>query len=249
MSAWRSVPLVALLLATGAADASSLQFRGYAYDLESHRHVYTELHHQHIAGERWLGGTIEYYAPDGTRLGRKTLDFSRDPYVPVFRLTLAARGGYWDGIEAVTDTRIDMIRKDREGGARTMSAEHSPRTVADAGLHVFIRDHFTELLSGRTVPFRFAVAGNLDTYKFRARRIGESTFEGRPAVRLRIEPASLLRWVVPPLELTYEPEQRKLVEYRGISDIRDPASGSAYHVRILYPSTPPPDVPALVVPP
>jgi len=53
-------------------------------------------------------------------------------------------------------------------------------------------------------------------------------------VRFRVEPDSLLRWMVDPLELTYEPAQRKLVEYHGVSNLHDPATGKAYNVRIIY---------------
>ena len=82
-------------------------------------------------------------------------------------------------------------------------------------------------------------------YRFRAQRIGAARFEGRPAVLIRVEPDSLLRWLVPSLELTYEPDERKLVEYHGVSNLHDPATGKAYNVRIIYPSKPPADAPPI----
>lgn len=245
---------LAFLLAAGPAVAASapasaettLKFRGYAYDLSSNRFLYTELHEQQVAGDRWLGGTIDYVAADGRPLGHKSLDFRQDPYVPVYRLDLTADGGYMESITAVTALSIDMAKRARAGAdVQHRVVSRTPRVAADSGFHVLIREHFGELLAGQPLNFIFAVAGNLDTYKFRARRLPDTTFEGKPAVRFRVEPDSLLRWLVDPLELTYETGQRKLLEYRGVSNVHDPATGKAYNARIIYPSQPPADAPPL----
>jgi hypothetical protein len=240
--------IAALAVPCSAADAGAktLKFRGYAYDLASNRFLYTEVHEQHIVDQRWLGGSIAYFAPDGSELGRKSMDFRHDPFVPLYQLDLKTRGGYMESIVALTSDRIEMAKQ--AYGARSIeraSIRRPAAVAADSGFHAYVREHFAELLAGGAVPFTFAVAGNLDAYKFRARRIADTTFEGRPAVRFRVEPDSLLRWLVDPLELTYEVEQRKLLEYRGISNIHDPATGKAYNARIIYPSTPPADAPAL----
>ena len=244
----RCAALLGALLAVPAlaGDERTLKFRGYAYDLSSNRFLYTELHEQQVVGDRWLGGSIVYVAPDGSELGRKTMDFRQDPYVPLYRLELKARGGYMESIVALTPERIEMAKREYGApGIKRASVRRADPVAADSGFHVFLRDRFAQLLEGGDVNFIFAVAGNLDAYKFRARRLPDTTFEGRPAVRFRVEPGSLLRWLVDPLELTYEVEQRKLLEYRGISNIHDPATGKAYNARIIYPSKPPADAPAL----
>lgn len=239
---------LALTAAGAAAGEETLKFRGYAYDLASNRFLYTELHQQRIIDQRWLGGSIVYVAPDGSEIGRKSLDFSQDPYIPLYRLDLKPRGGYMEGITGLSADRIEMAKQGY--GARKVehaSVKRPPNVAADSGFHVYIREHFDQLMSGQPVNFVFAVAGNLDAYKFRARRLADTTFEGKPAVRFRVEPDSLLRWLVDPLELTYETGQRKLLEYRGVSNLHDPATGKAYNARIVYPSSPPadaPDVPA-----
>ena len=134
------------LAGAAAAAPSTHTFRGYAYDLASGAFLYTEVHRQVIEGDRWIGGTIDYYAPDGARMGHKTLDFSKDPYVPVYRLDLAAAGGYMEGIAAV---EADRIRMQKEGyGSDTVRAASVPRRgalVADSGFHSFLRDRFPEI--------------------------------------------------------------------------------------------------------
>jgi hypothetical protein len=243
--------LVALLLGmtlgvAAAEPGDTHTFRGYAYDLASGKFLYTEVHRQTIAGVRWTGGTIDYYAPDGERLGHKTLDFSQDPYVPLFQLDLTSAGGYMEGIAALSADRIEL-RKKGYGGAevRTASVRRRGAMVADSGFHSFLRDRFADLLDGQTVDFTFVVAGELGTFRFRARRIEDRDFEGRPAVQFKVDPSTLLRLLADPLYILYEPKERRMLEYRGISNIHDPKTRKAYTVRIVYPSAPPKDAPPL----
>jgi len=243
--------LAALALTLVAASQAATTpgthtFRGYAYDLDSGKFLYTEVHRQVIDGDRWVGGTIDYYAADGSRIGHKVLDFSSDPYVPVYRLELAPGGGYVEGITGLTADRIEMEKKGYGASEmRTAAVKRKGAMAADSGFHSFLRDHFADLLAGKTVDFTFVVAGNLDSYKFRARRIEDRTFEGAPAVQLKVEPSTWLRLLADPLFILYEPQQRRMLEYRGISNLHDPRTHKAYTVRIVYPSSPPPDAPAL----
>lgn len=247
MRGMRFLPLVAALAAAPVlAQDGTHTFRGYAYDLDSGKFLYTEVHKQVIDGRRWLGGTIDYYAPDGSRIGHKALDFSHDPYVPVYRLDLATGGGYMEGITRVSAERIDMQKKGY-GSDRVRKASLPRRgtMVADSGFHSFLRDRFDDLLAGKTVEFTFAVSGELDSFRFRARRIEDRAFEGRPAVQLKVEPSTWLRLLADPLYVLYDPAQRRLLEYRGISNLHDPKTRKAWNARIVYPSVPPKDAPAL----
>ena len=239
--------LLALAWCAGAAAAPTTHtFRGYAYDLDNGKFLYTEVHRQAIEGDRWLGGTIDYYAPDGSRIGHKTLDFSQDPYVPVYQLDLTTAGGYMEGIAALTPDRIEMKKKGYGSTAvRKAAVARRGAMVADSGFHSFLRDRFPDLLAGKTVEFNFAVSGELDSFRFRARRIADGAFEGKPAVQFKVEPSTWLRLLAAPLFILYDPEQRRLLEYRGISNLHDPRTREAYNVRIVYPSVPPADAPAL----
>lgn len=239
-------PLLLLFSLPCRAEPGTLRFLGYAYDLETGAYLYTEVHEQKIENERWRGGSIVYLAPNGSEVGRKSLDFSRDPFVPLYRLDLKPGGGYMEGITEVTSQRIVMVKQGYgETQPRAASVVRPNPVVADSGFHSFLRERFPELAAGKTVSFHFAVAGSLDVFKFRAKRIKDGRFEGQPVVRLRVEPDSLLRWLVDPLEVSYEPTQRRLLEYRGVSNLHDPATGKAYNVRIVYPSTRPADAPPL----
>jgi hypothetical protein len=235
------MPAVMLFACAVQAEPRTTRMYGYAYDLASGRYIYTEVHKQLLDGARWVGGTIRYFAPDGTQIGVKTLDFSADPYVPVYRFELPAQG-YEEGITAVTAADV-LMEKLSDGRHRTGREPHVPGMAADSGFHNLLVDHLDALAAGRPLKFLFGVAGQLNSYHFRAVRLATLQYDGRPAVRLRIEPDSLLRLVVDPLVIVYDTQARRLLEYRGVSNVHDPATGKAYNARIVYPLNPPPDAP------
>jgi hypothetical protein len=232
--------LLAIPAMASAVDAVTARFYGYAYDLDSGQYLYTEVHEQKLLGGRWLGGTIRYFSPDGRELGAKTLDFAANPFVPVYDYRLPALH-YHEAITGVGE-QIAML-KSRGDETRTATVDNTPPIAADSGFHSFLRAHFQELLDGKTVAFTFVAAGNLDSYKFRARRIEDTMFEGHEAVQFKVEANSLLRLVAPELYLTYDPGQRRLLEYRGPSNVIDPKTDEVYKTRIVYPSQTPADAP------
>lgn len=229
---------------TTHAQPEILKFHGYADEPSSGRHLYTEVHDHRVENGHWLGGTIRYYAPDATLLGGKSLDFSRDPCVPSVRFELRANACF-EAITHVADAVTLQKRRSRHDELREKTVAHALPTCADAGFHALLRAHFDELMAGKAFDFRFAVAGNLDSYKFRAQRDADTRIEGRPAVRFRVGPDSMLRWFVDPLLVTCDPQTRRLLEYRGVGNVPDPASGKPHVVRVAYYSKPPEDVPTL----
>ena len=234
------------LLTSTRVPAEVERFYGYAYDLASGRYLYTEVHEQHRENGRWRSGSIRSYAADGRLIASKTLDFSAHPYIPVYRFELPAERY----VEAITRVDADGVRLEKQVYGKRSSRLLRPDadTAADSGFHSYLVDHLEELQAGETLALRFIVAGQLDVYRFRARRIAEIPFDGQPALRIRVEADSLLRLVAPALELVYQPQSGKLLEYRGISNVHDPASGKAYNARIVFPGQPPPDAPKALPP-
>jgi hypothetical protein len=240
----RCTLLLALLLAAGAvrAEPQTLRFYGYAYDLQSGKYLYTEVYREEVDGDQWVSGHTSYYAPDGSRLGEKTLSFASDRYVPIYTLDLPS-SGYSEGITTIGPDGLHLFKQTREKGRQSGVVAKLDPIVADSGFHAYLYDHMAELVAGKTLKFRFAAAGQLDSYSFRARKTGDLSFDGRAAIRLKIDPDSLLRFLVEPLILTYDPQTRQLLEYRGITNVVNPATGKPYNARIDYYSKPPDDAP------
>lgn len=242
--------LLLLCLSTHAwADSKRLErFYGYAYDLESGEYLYTEVHAQIIDTDHWYSGTIDYFAPDGMKIAHKTLSFNNSASIPVFRFE-DFRSGYIEGIGAVGKDSISLFKRSQhESRMQNETVERSDPMAGDSGFHMLIYNNFESLMQGDMLSFRLAVPGRLTAYQFRIRKTGDEPLNGKPAVQLIVEPDSLLRWLVDPLNLTYDPKTRKLLEYRGISNLPNPATHKNYVARIIYPDHKPEGAPAKLPP-
>lgn len=239
----RLILLAFALCATAArADDDVVRFHGYAYHLDSGRHAFTEVFEPRLADGRWTGnGVVSYYLPDGRELGRKTLDFGTDDFVPLYRLEL--KHGYAEAITAIGDA----IEMSRTTAARTerQSVKKDVLTAADAGLPRLLRAHLPQLARGETVKFQVVAPIRLAAYRFRATRTDETTFEGKPALRVQVDMDSMLKLFAGPLLFTFDPETEKLLEFRGSTNVLDPATGAPFKVRIAYFSKPPARAPVL----
>ncbi|HET8880935.1 MAG TPA: hypothetical protein VFM56_02060, partial [Solimonas sp.] len=153
------VAAVALLFAAMAGAAERIEsFNGYAFDLDSGRFLYTERHRQRYDGDRWLGGEIRYVDTQGREFARKTLDFSANPDVPVYRLELPG-DGYLEGIAALGGGEAELFKRTRRGEPlRKKRVELDGVVAADAGFNSLLLDHLDALLRGETLAFRFIAA-------------------------------------------------------------------------------------------
>lgn len=237
------VALLALLCAAAgqAEQTELLRFYGYAYDLDHAHYLYTEVHEQRVVDGCWVSGLIRYHRPDGSLITAKALDFSHNPYIPLYHYS-QPDARYAEGIPALDASGLTLSRTVR-GRERSKVLNWEAGMAADSGFHALLVDRFDQLLAGQTFSFPFAMASELAIFRLRAVPEQRIDYQGQPALRLRVEADSLLRLMAPSLQLVYRTADRKLLEYRGVSNLHDPDSGRAYNVRLLYPDQPPADAP------
>ncbi len=181
-------------------------------------YLYTEVYDVEIEGGHWMHGGTRYFAPDGHKIGEKHVDFSADPYIPVYRLELP-EVQYDEGISKVSDDHIEIYKDSPR--ARPQERQHSsgkshwpPRPrVSQPDLSPII----DELVAGKTLSFRLVVAGKLDAIQFRARaRLDERRVRRQagdpPQHRARLR---CFDSAIDPLILTYDPQTKRLLDYRG----------------------------------
>ena len=242
------VSMMLLAIATEAfAETETQRFYGYAYDAKSGRYLYTEVYEVRVDAGRWLSGTTRYVAPDGMAMGERKFSFAQDRFIPIYSLELVA-DDYREGITKVEAGGIEAYKASKDKGRQNATLARVSAMAADCGSQAFLIDHFDAIASGKSVAFTLAVAGQLDSYKFLAKKSGEVEFEGKRAMRIRIEPDSMLRFLVSPLELTYDPETKRLLEYVGVANVHDPATHKAYTARIAFYSKRPGDAPKSLPP-
>jgi len=197
-----------LALASGELD---LYVVGDAFDDTGNILLYREMHR--CDGPR-TQCVIDYLDPAEAPLARKELDYSNSPHAPDVEL----------------ENLLAQITRSASGAAA------ESELVVDAGFDNYVRTRWYDLDSGSAISFPFLVLGRDDPLAMRAVRSEKSCAD--EALCLEVAPeAWFLRLLVPPIELTYERETRRLLRYRGIGNLRD-AQGNSRQVDIRYRYTP-----------
>jgi hypothetical protein len=198
--------LAAVLLPT-PLPAAAQSVVGEAYSMDGSELQYREVHSCTSAGEQCL---VEYRYPEGELFARKHINYSDSQQSPSLR---------------IEDLRVgETVLVDKEFG---------DEVVVDAGFDHYVRLRWTELAGGEGVNFPFLVVGREKPIKMLARKDRDSDC---PDTRLCLE-ITLDNWllaaIVSPIELQYDQGSRRLLQFKGISNIRDD-EGKSQDVRIIY---------------
>lgn len=241
---------IALLAGAGClcmtllTPAQAARVQGKVRDASNQRLLYTEVHEQTLAADGSVQTELTTYLdPQGREIGRKVLDFRANRTVPRYRMDLPQQR-YAEGLtEAGSD--ISLFKTDQGQEQRKRLPLAKGPVAADSGFNQLLLDHMTEIKAGETVAFVLIVPGKADQYQFRARKRPEVTNLGEATqLHVMVEPDSLLRWVVSPIELIYNTEGTRLLQYTGLSNVLDPATGQVYpRVQIQYGYAPSPETP------
>lgn len=189
------------------------RFTGTARDL-SGEVLYLEDHAVRRAGERLLGATTIYLDPAGERIAVLHTDFSRDPFAPSYVFEDLRSGA----VEAVTVSAEGLELRAPKGSrilGRTTAAGR--RIVTGQGLDRLVRDRLDVLARGEVLALTYAIPSRLDAYDMRVRALGS---RGGATARVRVEFSSwVLRLLAPSLEVEYDGATRRLLRYRGVSNL------------------------------
>jgi hypothetical protein len=221
------------ILACAQPAAAELQhFTATARDVQSGRVLYTEQYDVRIEDNRWVSGTTRYLSPTGQQIAERKFDFAADRYLPVFSLD-QTQPVYQEGIARIDRDKVEVYQV-RDGERKTASLDRPKDLVADCGSQAYVADHMDDLQAGKTLHFTLVVAGRVDSFKLRAAKVKDNDVDGRRGVQIRIELDSMLSLVLPPIELTIDPITKRILEYSGITTVKNPATHKSYVAKIVY---------------
>lgn len=214
---------------------------GFARDATTQRFLYAEVHEfTRSADGKVLTAQSRYRDAQGREIARKSLDYRANRYIPIYKMEVPAQQ-YAEGIRSNADPVV-VFKQDGEREEVKRLPREPGLEAADSGFNHLLMDQLPRLLQGQTVNFRLIVAGQTDSFRFRAKQVGETTVDDTPAVKLSVEPDSLLRLLVDPLELVYDRQGTRLISYRGVSNIIDPKTQQVFkQVVITYGGPVPPE--------
>lgn len=232
-------PWSILLFASMAMLTSPLQAQpwvvGNAESAEDGELLYKELHYrsdpQAAVSER-----VEYVDSAGELLVQKSLEVVVSPVTPNVEQRDLRTGTQF----SVTDVGTGLEVHYQRGGERgeTQRIDKGERLVVDAGFDPYVRSHWEALSAGEAIQADFFVPARLDTVKISIRKTDAQQCQSvaTSALCLVVRPAGILRlvgWLVDPLYLAYEQGSKRLLMYRGISNLLD-AEGESQDVLIRY---------------
>ncbi|MBB4129360.1 hypothetical protein [Xanthomonas sp. 3075] len=222
----RPIPPLLLLVLGGVplGAAAVTRVDADAFDADSGALRYRESH--------WLlddgGRLVLYRCPDGRPFARKQVDGGGSS--PNFSL-IDGRDGYRQGVRQRGGMREMFQQEPGKAEQHTpLAADAGPRVI-DAGFDAYLRSNWEALA---TSPQRvdFVLPSLQRQLAFRVERIGDA--DGQRRFRLRLD-----AWygaAVPSLEVRYSLADKRLLEFRGVSNLRD--DGGRYpHVRIVFPDS------------
>lgn len=233
----RATIFAAVLFALApAAHANDFTFTGYARSLDTGELLYIETHTIADAGGDRERRVVLYRCPANSQpFARKLLEYGSERTVPGFDFT-DARSGFAEGL--TRDSRGLTVFA-RAGAQAPVVAEPlgSPgELVADAGFDEFVRERWDSLERGTVSKVSFVVPTLSDSVAFRVRKVDETDIDGDVASVIRLSLAGPLGWFLPDIDVSYRKRDRRLMRYRGTTNIRD-AAGELLKAQIDFPDT------------
>ena len=226
----------ALVLAALPAQAALTFEEGVARDPDSSSLLYREQHLVRRMDGKPTERLVIYRCADGTPFARKRVDYRRSVQAPEFSFE-DVRLGYGEGLRRAQGIDTVWVRDSRSASERSAALDDpAARLVADAGFDEFILRQWTPLVTGSSVPLRFAVPSRLQTLGFKVNRQASLQVGGEPAELFRLKLGGILGWIAPSIDVAYGRDSRRLLRFEGLSNLRTDDGRSQLVARIEFPT-------------
>ncbi len=210
-------PILILLLACSACSVGA-QTRGYVGEAKSldGKPLYEEHHLVRFKDDQPEARLVTYRCPDGKAFARKLVEYGTPLFAPTFRLE-DSRVGYVEGFK----DGAAIVKRGKDAKQEQESISAGNNLVVDAGFDEFVRAHWDELQAGKSLSLEFLVPSRMSAYKFKLRKVRSETMFDQPATVYELAVSGLLGWFADPLEAGYRDSDRRLMHFKGLTNIRE----------------------------
>lgn len=211
----------------GETPATVERFEGIA-TLENGKLAYRETHEVHYVGRLPVESITRYFDGRGKKLAELRSDYRGSPFAPRYVFT-GADGKLREAVDWVGNAVRFRHRSESKVVPRAEAGK--AKIVLGQGLHQLVRARIDALAAGKELVVSFGIPSRMDFYEFR--------IQGTAAPRANVVNLSIeindwfLRMFAPSLEVDYDKTTRRLLAYRGVSNLPGP-DGEPQHVRIRY---------------
>lgn len=223
--------------ALALAAPAPLRSQGEAYARAGGGLLYREVHWQQAEGQA-EARMVLYLCPDGRPFARKWMPATTLAQTPAFDFEDRRSGQAGSVRLAGADVEV-VWQEDRTATPRRQRLPLAPAAVIDAGFDAGIRAAWAPLMSGAPVAMNFLMPGRQRWVPVRVQRSAATRWHDQPAEVLRVSVDAWYGFAAPSLSLVYASADRRLLAFRGTSNVRD-ASGRypAVEIRFAQPPVP-----------
>jgi hypothetical protein len=206
---------------------------GDAFDLGKGTAAYREEHRLRFEAGRLAAMRTVYLSPQGVTLAERTLDFAASPTRPGYALRYG-RDGYEEGASVLAGKVLVHSRASANAPRKEKRLDVPEPYVIDGGFHPFLKENWSALTSGKRITFHFVVPSRLDYFRFVAYEDeARAPSGGNQKVFVAVPESRMLRMLVEPIVARYDASTRRMLEYRGLSNIDGP-DGKTRKIRLVY---------------
>jgi hypothetical protein len=180
---------------------------GTFYEIGSHREkILFKYRRQATRDGNLIHVEQSFSLPDGQLVCRESILYRQDQLVSYAMLDLRAKSQGSILIEPTPkDPRTQRLQLAFIPGGADGSKVHKateilqPNTLICDTIYPYILAHWDDLLQGKSVKFRLVSLDPAGTFNFRLIKDSESTWQSRPVVGIKMEPANfiLAHWIHP----------------------------------------------------
>ena len=220
--------LIAMILSWFGAEANGETFVGKAVNSKGTLE-YVEYHTVTYTDGKVSESQTIYYDANNNKIGELISEYSFGPQFGSYDFR-DMRAQYQDGAKVAPD-RIWLFRKKSpKGDIKGKYLKKKKDQIVGQGFHQFIVQDLEQIAQGEVFHIRLVMPSRLDQFKFkiRKRKIKGDTLY----IRLEID-NWFLRMFAPHVDAEYDLKTRRLLRYKGISNLED-TSGKHRKVTITY---------------
>lgn len=222
------VAILSLVLSFSANAMENLHYLGVAYSTHGDQKLYLEEHFVFEQDHRRTR-LVLYRCPSGQPFARKWVRDVSSASAPDFDL-VDARTGYREGVSGAPGARKVYVQENDHSPMRSAPLEMPSNAVIDAGFDAYVREHFNSL--DPQARLAFLVPSRLG---YLGLRLADTSSDAH-ARHIRLSLDTWYSFAAPSIDLTYDTANRRLMQFKGISNIHD-ANGSSQNVRIEFPAS------------
>ncbi|MGW8320748.1 MAG: hypothetical protein ACWGSD_04270 [Thermodesulfobacteriota bacterium] len=190
--------------------------------------VYREKHITNYVDGKTKKSLTIYEDPTGREIATLESDYTLSLEMPTY-VFKDLRRNYEEGLR-FRDGDYYIFSKDSKHGEKEKRLNNPASVFSCQGWHYYVVENLERLERGDVFKIKLIFPNKLRAYDFKIEKVDS---EG-DTVRVKVKFANwLVSWAVPQLDLLYSKKERKLIDYRGVSNIFD-ENDDLQEVHITY---------------